>query len=78
MKKYLIILFILFSFVVFGEDEKITLDECVEIVSQHNRNYAKRQLTWFRKYEKNHSPKTIRYINNLPKNYHSLICWNED
>lgn len=34
-------------------DEKITLDECVEIVSQHNRNYAKRQLTWFRKYEEN-------------------------
>lgn len=35
-------------------DEKITLDECVEIVSRHNRNYAKRQLTWFRKYEENH------------------------
>ncbi|MDP5039152.1 MAG: tRNA (adenosine(37)-N6)-dimethylallyltransferase MiaA [Candidatus Gracilibacteria bacterium] len=34
-------------------DEKITLDECVEIVSRHNRNYAKRQLTWFRKYEEN-------------------------
>lgn len=32
---------------------KITLDECISIVSQHNRNYAKRQLTWFRKYEEN-------------------------
>ena len=29
---------------------KITLEECLEIVKQHNRNYAKRQLTWFRKY----------------------------
>ena len=33
-------------------DEKISLDEAISIVSQHNRNYAKRQLTWFRKYEK--------------------------
>ncbi len=30
---------------------KISLDECLEIVRQHNRNYAKRQLTWFRKYK---------------------------
>ncbi len=27
------------------------LDECISLVQQHNRNYAKRQLTWFRKYE---------------------------
>lgn len=33
-------------------DEKISLNEAISIVSQHNRNYAKRQLTWFRKYEK--------------------------
>lgn len=26
-------------------------NECIELVKQHNRNYAKRQLTWFRKYE---------------------------
>lgn len=31
---------------------KISKEECLEIVRQHNRNYAKRQLTWFRKYEK--------------------------
>lgn len=30
------------------------------------------------KYEKYYTPKTIRYIKNLPKEYNSLICWNED
>lgn len=32
-------------------DWKITLQECIELVQKNNRNYAKRQLTWFRKYE---------------------------
>lgn len=27
------------------------LEECITLVQQHNRNYAKRQLTWFKKYE---------------------------
>lgn len=31
---------------------KISFDEAGELVSKHNRNYAKRQLTWFRRYEK--------------------------
>lgn len=30
---------------------KITLEECIELVKKHNRNYAKRQITWFRKYD---------------------------
>lgn len=30
----------------------MSLEECVELVQKHNRNYAKRQLTWFRRYEK--------------------------
>jgi tRNA dimethylallyltransferase len=30
---------------------KVSLDECIELVKKWNRNYAKRQLTWFRKYE---------------------------
>lgn len=34
-------------------DWNLTLEECIELVKKHNRNYAKRQLTWFRKYEKN-------------------------
>lgn len=29
---------------------KISFEECVDLVKKHNRNYAKRQLTWFRKY----------------------------
>lgn len=31
-------------------DWKITLEECIDLVKQFNRNYAKRQLTWFWKY----------------------------
>lgn len=29
---------------------KISWEECITLVQQFNRNYAKRQLTWFRKY----------------------------
>lgn len=32
---------------------KLSFDECIVLVQKHNRNYAKRQLTWFRKYKKN-------------------------
>ena len=32
---------------------ELNLDETVELVKKHNRNYAKKQLTWFRKYESN-------------------------
>ncbi len=28
----------------------ISLDECISLVQQHNRNYAKRQITWNKKY----------------------------
>ncbi len=31
---------------------KFSKEECIELVKKHNRNYAKRQLTWFRNYEK--------------------------
>lgn len=31
----------------------ISLDECIALVQKNNRNYAKRQLTWFRKYNEN-------------------------
>lgn len=34
-------------------DGKINFQECLELVQKHNRNYAKRQLTWFWRYEKN-------------------------
>lgn len=29
---------------------KMPLEECVEILKRHTRNYAKRQMTWFRRY----------------------------
>jgi tRNA dimethylallyltransferase len=29
---------------------EISLEECIWLVQQHNRNYAKRQYTWFRRY----------------------------
>ena len=32
---------------------KLNFDDCIALVQKHNRNYAKRQLTWFRKYEQN-------------------------
>ena len=30
-------------------DGKISLDQCIDMIKQGSRNYAKRQLTWFRK-----------------------------
>ena len=33
-------------------DGKIPLDTCKNLVAQHNRNYAKRQITWNQRYEK--------------------------
>jgi tRNA dimethylallyltransferase len=30
-------------------DHKIDFDEMVQLIKQRSRNYAKRQLTWFRK-----------------------------
>ena len=30
-------------------DGEATLDEALDKLKQHSRNYAKRQLTWFRK-----------------------------
>jgi tRNA dimethylallyltransferase len=31
-------------------DGLLSLDEAVDKIKQHSRNYAKRQMTWFRKY----------------------------
>ncbi len=35
-------------------DNKCTLEEAVEAIKQGSRNYAKRQLTWFRRYKDAH------------------------
>lgn len=51
-------------------DGTITLENAVELIKQHTRNYAKRQLTWFRK-DKDHAwfepddlAAILQYINN--------------
>lgn len=33
--------------------DRISLEQAVELVQQNSRNYAKRQLTWFRRYNEN-------------------------
>jgi tRNA dimethylallyltransferase len=30
-------------------DQKISKEECIEAIKQHSRNYAKRQITWFKR-----------------------------
>lgn len=40
-------------------DGKITLDKAIELIKQHTRNYAKRQLTWLRRYS------NLNYLNPL-------------
>ena len=45
---------------------KSSLEEAVEKIRQHTRNYAKRQLTWFRKQEGwtwVQDPESIRWAN---------------
>lgn len=34
--------------------QELTLDECIEKIKQHSRNYAKRQITWFKRNDKIH------------------------
>lgn len=48
-------------------DGKITLEKAVELIKQHTRNFAKRQLTWFRKEAPQHwlSPSDIDGIISL-------------
>lgn len=38
---------------------KITQQESLELIQKHNRNYAKRQISWNKKYQK--FIKTINY-----------------
>ena len=42
---------------------KATLDECVEVLKKNTRNYAKRQMTWFRRYD------TVPGLNIVKINY---------
>lgn len=51
-------------------DGAISLEKAIELIKQHSRNYAKRQVTWFKKelnlnwYEPNEISNIIEYINN--------------
>lgn len=45
----------------------ISLQEAVEKIKQHSRNYAKRQLTWFRRDEK------IKWVEGLSENLFSEV-----
>ena len=33
-------------------EEKLTLEDAIELIKKNTRNYAKRQITWFKKMEK--------------------------
>ena len=50
-------------------EDKLTLQQAVELIKQNTRNYAKRQLTWFKKdkgifwYEPQEKEEIIKYIN---------------
>jgi tRNA dimethylallyltransferase len=50
-------------------EKKIALSEAVALVKQHSRNYAKRQVTWFKKdlhwqfFEPNEGEKVLEYLN---------------
>lgn len=50
-------------------DGKTTLDQAVALIRQHTRNYAKRQLTWFRR-------ETIRWF--APEQTGNIIRYVED
>ena len=51
-------------------DGNISLEKAIELIKQHSRNYAKRQVTWFKReldlnwYEPNEMSNIIEYINN--------------
>ncbi|MFN8298302.1 MAG: tRNA (adenosine(37)-N6)-dimethylallyltransferase MiaA [Chitinophagales bacterium] len=55
----------LFDFI----EDKLSLDEAVELIKQNTRNYAKRQMTWFRKddgikwFQPEQEQEIVSYIN---------------
>lgn len=51
-------------------DGTITLEKAIELIKQHSRNYAKRQVTWFKRevdlcwFEPNEKAEIIEFVNN--------------
>ena len=52
-------------------DGKLSLDEAINLIKQHSRNYAKRQLTWYRNHQ------NVKFImidvNNLDNTKNEII-----
>lgn len=52
-------------------DGKITLDEAIDKIKQYSRNYAKRQLTWFR--NKEYVTEVLIDINNFDNTINQVV-----
>ncbi len=52
-------------------DNKISLDEAINLIKQHSRNYAKRQMTWYRNRE--NVLEVFININNLEETKNKLF-----
>ena len=55
-----------------------SLDECVELVKKNSRNYAKRQITWFRNRMDTHWIDIIQNPVEIEKQIHDLELWLAD
>ena len=56
-------------------DKKINRQQAIDKVKQHHRNYAKRQMTWFRKVNKIHwfDPTQPDYLNEIYNNCDNFL-----
>lgn len=52
-------------------DNKISLEEAINLIKQHSRNYAKRQMTWYR--NRDNVQEVFININNLEETKNKLI-----
>ena len=54
---------------------EISLENAVDLIKQHSRNYAKRQITWFKRYSDIHfvNPETDNILDFLKKNYSEYL-----
>ncbi|MEG0918497.1 MAG: tRNA (adenosine(37)-N6)-dimethylallyltransferase MiaA [Anaerovoracaceae bacterium] len=50
-------------------DGKYSLDEAIELVKRNSRRYAKRQLTWFKKYQ------DMKWFNLSESNIEDVLLW---
>ena len=55
-------------------DKKITLNEAVELIKKNTRNYAKRQMTWFRKDGRIHWVGSEKAAEKIVKKFLKIVC----